>query len=497
MQRRLSYRRTGPRGFLAGLLLAALGAAAPGPARAADFPISSTGDIWFQADYAGFLGDDGQVQEEYYLRVLNNQLTFQDEEGTLTANLYVRLTFRDADDNELGQAGHRYRLQVADQSVAGSADHAQILLLREPLDPRAASVEVQLEDLNVRKRGLLYMFTGKRKNGTAEGPLIPPPFRGRDFGVSDIQFAWEVHDGTPDSPFRKNDLDVVPNPGRSYGLLQPRMQIYYEVYDRRDSTRAGGRYRIRYQIQSPDGRKLDAIPDSVESRSGEWVRVTSFDVSRLPTGEYGLQVTVTDPATGAEASSSRPFSVIWKSGSWDRTEEDKLDEARVLFTEDQFDQFKSMSSGDRELYLEQFWAKADPSPGTARNELRNEFMRRVQFANHHYGTGGKGMLTDRGRIYIRFGEPDEVDRELVPTKDNQLDQLVPELSDENSAARTLASNDEVDTRAYEVWTYTRQGTPLFPEREKTTSVTGLKFVFVDESGTGRYVLRYSSDFIGY
>ena len=72
-----------------------------------------------------------------------------------------------------------------------------------------------------------------------------------------------------------------------------------------------------------------------------------------------------------------------------------------------------------------------------------------------------------------------------------------ELTEENAEGRLLATNDETDTRPYEIWTYTRQGTPLFPEREFTTSLTGLRFVFVDETGTGRYVLRYSSDFIGY
>jgi hypothetical protein len=75
--------------------------------------------------------------------------------------------------------------------------------------------------------------------------------------------------------------------------------------------------------------------------------------------------------------------------------------------------------------------------------------------------------------------------------------VVPYLEEENPSGQLLSSNDAFDSRPYEVWHYDRQGTPLFPERESTTSVTGLRFVFVDESGTGTYVLRYSSDFIGY
>ncbi len=190
--------------------------------------------------------------------------------------------------------------------------------------------------------------------------------------------------------------------------------------------------------------------------------------------------------------------MLWNSDSWDRTEQDVLDEARVLFTETEYEKFKEMSFGDRELYIQRFWAESDPTPQSAQNELRGEFLRRVAFANREFSAHGmKGMITDRGRIYIRFGEPDEIERELLPTVDRQLDRRVDELTKDNAEGRLLATNDEADTRPYEIWSYTRRGAPLFPEREFTTSMTGLKFVFVDETGTGRYVLRYSSDFIGY
>ena len=157
-----------------------------------------------------------------------------------------------------------------------------------------------------------------------------------------------------------------------------------------------------------------------------------------------------------------------------------------------------MSVGDRASYAEQFWAAADPTPGTARNELREEFLRRVAFTNMHFSHyQRRGMLTDRGRMYIRFGQPDEITRELMPTQDRQLDQQVREIIREDATGTLLSTPDEVDTRPYEIWQYIRQGAPLFPEREATTSVTGLRFIFVDETGTGRFILRYTSDFIAY
>jgi GWxTD domain-containing protein len=477
--------------------LAVAGAALAPAAFASDFPVASTGDIWFQADHAGFLGDKGALVEEYYLRIVNNQLRFEEEDEGASARVHVKLKYQDAEGNGVGEAEQDFDLHAADMTTAGSPDFAQLLVLREPLHPRAAAVEITAEDVNSRKRGLLYMVTGKRRNGHATGTLIRPAIPPDALGVSDLAFAWEAKEGAPDHPFYKNGWDVVPNPARVYGLLQPTLTAYYEVYDRRPEHGAGRPLLVRHELVDRSGAVTVSGPDSVRSEAGEWSRLVTFDVSKAVTGEHRLRVVVTDPATGESATSERTFSVLWKNELWARSEQDLLDEARVLFTEEEYERFRAMSAGDRAVHAEKFWSDADPTPSTPLNEIREEFRRRLAYANRQYGDQGKGMLTDRGRIYIRFGEPDEVQHELLPTQDTQLDQQVPELSEENAAGKLLSSKDEIDTRPYEIWTYTRQGTPLFPERERTTTVTGLRFVFVDETGTGHYVLRYQSDFIGY
>lgn len=484
----------GIRGILTGLSLLLIVLAAP--ASASEFPLASTGDIWFQADHAGFLGDDGQIIEEYYFKVLNNQIQFEPGDEGFTGRVFVHLKFKTEEGDDLAEASHQYDFIVPDEASATSADFSQLLLLRENLDPRTRLVEVEVEDLNARKRGILYMFTGKRKNGRATGRLELPPFVGQDFGLSDIQFAWEFSDKDTEGPFVKNGLEIIPNPSRNYGLLQARLTAYYEVYDRRPD-RGGDVYIVNHSLVDHEGQVIPTSPDTVRSESGEWVKITSFDVSKLRTGEYELRAVVRHPESGAEAVSGRSFNVLWKNEQWATSEQDILDEARVLFDEKEYDRFKEMSSGDRASYIEKFWLDADPTPTTGVNELRREFLKRVEYANRQFHDQRKGMLTDRGRIYIRFGEPDEVVREIMPTQDRQLDQQVRDLEEENIAGSMLATNDVFDTRPYEIWLYTRQGTPLFPEREATTTVTGLRFVFVDETGTGHYVLRYSSDFIGY
>ena len=66
---------------------------------------------------------------------------------------------------------------------------------------------------------------------------------------------------------------------------------------------------------------------------------------------------------------------------------------------------------EREKFIEQFWARRNPTPGTPENEYRPEHYRRIEYANEHFApsSGTPGWKTDRGRIYITFGPPDERD----------------------------------------------------------------------------------------
>jgi GWxTD domain-containing protein len=488
------------RGRLA-LGLAVLGLfALAGGALAREFPVASTGDIWFQADHAGFQDPGGKVIEEYYFRIVNNQITFEadDDDSTYRGRLFVSLKFKDKDGDDVAKAGHDFSFSVIGEKLAESPDDAQVLVIREPLHPRAASVQITVEDMKGRKRGLLYLLTGKRKSGEAEASLRPPPFVGKQFGLSDIQFAWEVIQNVTNGSFQKNGLEVIPNPQRSYGLLQPHLTAYYEIYDHRQNAPDSTTYIVRHEIVDSGGNVLHTNPDTVSARGAEWVKVVRFDLAKLPTGQYRMRAVVMHPATMDSTIGERTFSLLWKTDLWERTEQDILDEARVLFREEEFDRFKTMSPGDRATYMDDFWLQEDPTPGAARNELREEFLRRVGFANREFQEQGRrGMLTDRGRIYIRFGEPDEIERQLMPIEGDDLQQYVPGLTKEDPSGKMLAKPNQTDTRPFEMWSYTRQGQPLFPEREKSTTVTGLRFVFVDETGVGHYVLQYSSDFIGY
>jgi GWxTD domain-containing protein len=72
--------------------------------------------------------------------------------------------------------------------------------------------------------------------------------------------------------------------------------------------------------------------------------------------------------------------------------------------------FKALQTDEeRESFIEQFWLRRDADPRTPENEFKEEHYRRIAFANERYASGIPGWKTDRGRIYIMYGQPAEIE----------------------------------------------------------------------------------------
>jgi GWxTD domain-containing protein len=86
------------------------------------------------------------------------------------------------------------------------------------------------------------------------------------------------------------------------------------------------------------------------------------------------------------------------------------EDVTYIITDEERKAFKQMSTDEeREQFVEQFWLRRDPTPDTVENEYKEEHYRRIAYANERFASGIPGWKTDRGRIYITFGPPDERD----------------------------------------------------------------------------------------
>jgi GWxTD domain-containing protein len=86
------------------------------------------------------------------------------------------------------------------------------------------------------------------------------------------------------------------------------------------------------------------------------------------------------------------------------------EDVAYIITDEERKAFKGLQTDEeREQFIEQFWLRRDPTPDTVENEFKEEHYRRIAYANEHYASGIPGWKTDRGRIYITYGPPDEND----------------------------------------------------------------------------------------
>ena len=84
------------------------------------------------------------------------------------------------------------------------------------------------------------------------------------------------------------------------------------------------------------------------------------------------------------------------------------EDVTYIITDEERQAFKRFQTDEeREQFIEQFWLRRDPTPDTQENEFKEEHYRRIAYANERFASGIPGWKTDRGRIYIAFGPPDE------------------------------------------------------------------------------------------
>jgi len=88
------------------------------------------------------------------------------------------------------------------------------------------------------------------------------------------------------------------------------------------------------------------------------------------------------------------------------------EEVQLLITDAERIAFGKLGTdAEREKFVEQFWQQRDPTPGTSGNEFKDEYYRRIAYANEHFTglPGVPGSKTDRGKIFILNGQPDEIE----------------------------------------------------------------------------------------
>ncbi|MFQ5630946.1 MAG: GWxTD domain-containing protein, partial [bacterium] len=389
--------------------------------------------------------------------------TANDEGTTKFANILIAVRIAKAQKIFVNDA---WKMQLSADSTTKTT---RVLdMVRYGLDPGRYTLSFYLNDLNTAGK-LDSMIVDLEINRYKETELI----------LSEIELATNIKKSSSgaQSNFSKNTLDVIPNPSRLYGEGRPVLFFYLEAYNMLDHIQ-GEKYQTHSWITTSGGlevtgsRKITRTKNKIVEAG---VEVGTMNISKLQSGEYFFNFMVSDLDSHSLAKRSKKFYIYNLSeilaANKARTDmasgilnsefaqmsdmqlDYEYDLMQYLLNAEGKRFYESLSNTEaKRNFIHTFWKSRDPSPGTVLNEDRQDYQERMRYANEKFRRMGKeGWKTDRGRVYMIYGQPDDVD-------------IFPSTS---------------QTYPHEIWYYNGlEG--------------GVEFVFIDSSGFNEYVLVHSN-----
>jgi GWxTD domain-containing protein len=225
---------------------------------------------------------------------------------------------------------------------------------------------------------------------------------------SDIQFIRHISDSTGESKFNKKGKMVIPSVSRSFGDFDPVLLLYYEIYNGPEKAQP---FLLGYEMDHKNQAFLHRETTTVMLGAEPLSVFDSLPLEDFPTGYYSLEISLQQGGR-EKAKVEEEFQVDWSYLNLLKNDYVKaIEQLRYVASSREMKELKEVPEEEHlEKWLE-FWKSKDPTPGTSENELKEEYYRRLKYANQNFALPTReGWETDMGMIYMVYGHPDEVEK---------------------------------------------------------------------------------------
>lgn len=427
--------------------------------------IASTGiaqnELKFEFDYAKFKYDQSSVYLEFYYDLNPEFMKVTDAQGGKLLEAIVRIEMKDVKADTFF-IKKNWKIQNIINEEEG-IDKNLVGVFGFIIPGGEYSLLVTAYDAN-----------NPALNKTINEKFVIQPYEDKKFAVSDIELSANIKkvDADPLSLFYKNSLEVIPNPSMVFSDKSPILFFYTELYNLtlEDPT---SNFTLQKNVFNSFNQSVYKTEKQISQSSNSIVEYGLINLSKLPTDSYNLELSLIDNKTKRAYVSSKRFflhnpgvtsaeqlqrisgSFIGSEFALMTVEECDLmfQQAKYIASNTEVNQYKSIDSlNAKREFLYRFWKNRDTDLSTPINEFKIEYMKRIEYVNSNFTTRMKaGYLSDRGRVYLLYGEPDQKD--YFPS--------------------------EANLKPYEIWFYNGiEG--------------GVTFIFGDLTGFGNYELLHST-----
>lgn len=341
--------------------------------------MAGQGPTPFIADVA-FLGGPGDSTVAVIGVSLENQnLAFQREGDAFVAHYRVQLQAEPVGGGKAVSLGRDQSVRVGTFQETQRSEESVLFQEGMTLAPGSWTISVSVTDAlpgKVSKASAQYAVP-RFANGTFSQPVL----------------AYQVRPRAR----RNAPISVILNPRGTVAYGADTAIAFVEAY-----ALPGPRV---MPIRLITGRDSVVRVDSLHFAGGQEVEsaVLRFTADSFPLGELHLVVGEAPDTTASAALVS--FSSSWVVTNFD----DLLSLLRYFPPSPALDSLRKAAPTERAQAWRAFWKASDPNPATGNNEALDQYVRRVALANLRFRDEGiPGWRTDRGEVFVRLGEPDEI-----------------------------------------------------------------------------------------
>lgn len=329
--------------------------------------------------------DTSRAQLEIHLGLVNDILQFvRQDDGTYEAAYEITLDLLDSSGTILTGSVTTHHIRVADFNESNSRQYYHHHPYRFIVRPGHYSIHLEIMDLETRKRL------------EQQQELLVKDFSPCHLQISSIRLL------------RRGDDDSLHlNLAQIYARQEEDAHIRFRL----SGLQRGQPLRLHYAFKNWHDEEVMSWDEELVATANQMSLEKGLRDRFPDMGNFSLEVTVEQQDTSVTEQCA--FAVQYQPAisngrhEWS-LQKDAYGAMRYVCDKDFYAQLEKAGAETRQQMIEAFWRERDPTPGTLANELRAEFIRRVQFANRHFSVLAlrkQGWQTDRGRLYIRNGPP--------------------------------------------------------------------------------------------
>ncbi len=372
-------------------------------------PFQSEHSPRYWIDAAFFRTNENTTSVEVYYSIALPELSFFQNAGKYLASFTFSIEIIDAENNLVRQDSTARTVAVKSTEEASDKNRGIIDELIFHLPPGTYTLRSCLKDNHAQISAL-------------DNLTLNVPSFGNTIQTSSIQLASSISDMQTNKLFSKGGKSVMPNPSRHYRYHNSFLYVYYEVYNLLPPDSASSTFQYEYTIADSSGDSLIVTPPkSVQKPGTSCVKMQTLDIRGLESEKYLLSVKTTDPATGQSYIGRTEFYVsppgpLLATRHLPMTPDDikrYRDQIKYLASPEELKLYDQLAPEGKEKFVLNFWRSKDPTPETTENEYMQDYFSRIDYANKHFKGKDGGMNSDMGRVFIIYGQPDDIERHVM------------------------------------------------------------------------------------